>query len=85
MKAIDLTYSLDLPHTEPPSRVIHAPLQWLPARLARYTTAPAISSGLPSLPFGFCFAICSAPPCKSIRPEAIFEGKKPGAMLLQRM
>ena len=34
-KAIDLPYSLDLPHSEPPSSVIHVPLQWLPARLAK--------------------------------------------------
>lgn len=58
---------------------------WLAARLERNTTVPAISSGRPSRPLGFCRAISSAPPLSSIRPEAIFEGKKPGAMLLHRM
>lgn len=78
-------YSLPLLHNPPPSKVIQAPLTWVAARLDRYTTAPAISSGLPSLPLGFILAIASTPPCLSISPEAILEGKKPGAMLLQRM
>ena len=79
------TYSFGLPSTAPPSIGITAPFKWLPARLARYTTNAAISSGLPSLPFGFSFAIASCPPFASIKPFAIFEGKKPGAMALQTM
>lgn len=80
-----LTYNLPLDHKAPPSIAIFAPLRWLAALLHRYTTVPAISSGIPSLPLGFCFAISSSPPCSSIKPDAILEGKKPGAMLLQRM
>lgn len=79
------TYNIPLPHNPPPSTVTHAPLIWLAARLARNTTVPAISSGRPRRPFGFCCATASSPPCLAIRPEAIFEGKKPGAMLLLRM
>ena len=44
-----------------------------------------MSSRRPSLPLGFNLPISSTPPVISNRPEAIFEGKKPGAMLLQRM
>lgn len=78
-------YNLPLDHNAPPSIAIFAPLRWLAALLHKYTTVPAISSGIPSLPLGFCFAISSSPPWSSMRPDAILEGKKPGAMLLQRM
>lgn len=75
-------YNLPLPHKAPPSKVMQAPLQCPPAREARYTTAPAISSGIPSLIFGFMAAIASAPPCISIKPLAILLGKNPGAIAL---
>ena len=80
-----LRYSFPLDHRPPPSMVTQAPLIWLAALLAKNTTVPAISSGRPNLPFGFALAISASPPCAAIRPEAILEGKKPGAMLLQRM
>lgn len=79
------SYNMPLPHNPPPSTVTHAPLMWLAARLAKNTTVPAISSGRPKRPFGFSCATTSSPPCLAMRPEAILEGKKPGAMLLLRM
>lgn len=44
-----------------------------------------MSSGLPNLLLGFASARACVPPVKAIKPFAIFVGKKPGAMLLQRM
>jgi hypothetical protein len=85
LKMQDLLHSLPLPQSAPPSRTMLLPLICVAAREERYTTAPAMSSGLPSLPLGCCFAITSAPPWMSIKPDAILEGKKPGDMLLQRM
>lgn len=76
---------LDLAQTLPPSRVMLAPFRWLDALEERYTTAAAISSGLPNRLFGLASAIAFVPPVISIKPLAILEGKKPGAMLLTRM
>ena len=76
-------YKFALPHNAPPSIVTQVPLQCPPALLAKYTTAPAISSGRPSLRFGFCAASFFSPPCISISPLAILLGKNPGAIELQ--
>lgn len=78
-------YNRLLPRMEPPSMVSTAPLTWLLARLARKTTAPAMSSGRPRRLFGLASASACSPPCSSISPLAILDGKKPGAMALQRM
>lgn len=78
-------YSRLRPNTLPPSTVTTAPFTWLLALLAKNTTVPAISSGRPSLLFGFASASAFSPPCNSMRPLAIFDGKKPGAMALHRI
>jgi hypothetical protein len=44
-----------------------------------------MSSGLPSLLLGLASAKACVPPERAINPLAILVGKKPGAMLLQRM
>jgi hypothetical protein len=44
-----------------------------------------MSSGVPSLLFGVASASCCVPPDNSIKPFAIFVGKKPGAIALQRI
>ena len=78
-------YNFDLPSTLPPSITMWAPFKWLDALEHRYTTVPAISSGFPSLLFGLASASACVPPVNAIRPFAILVGKKPGAMLLQRI
>jgi len=80
-----IPYNCDLCHNCPPSTGTVAPFTCPLALLAKNTTNPAISSGLPNLPVGFLLANASVPPMASINPFAMRVGKKPGAMELQRM
>jgi len=80
-----ILYNCDLCHNCPPSTGTVAPFTCPLALLAKNTTNPAISSGLPNLPVGFLLANASGPPMASINPFAMRVGKKPGAMELQRM
>lgn len=73
------------PNILPPSKTIVSPLICPPALLLKNTTAAAISSARPTLPFGFALFSASIPPLFSISPFAIFEGKKPGAIPLTRI
>lgn len=79
--AFSSTFNCPLAHIAPPSIAIVAPFTCAPALLARYTTTPAISSGLPSLFIGFAAAMLSLPPLISNKPLLILVGKKPGQML----
>jgi hypothetical protein len=74
-----------LAHTSPPSTVTVAPLICELALLDKNTTNSAISSGFPNLLLGSFAAISSAPPLSSNNPEAIFEGKNPGAIAFTRI
>lgn len=56
-----------------------------PALEHRNTATPAISSGSPSLPRGLSLLSSSTPPRLLMRPWASFDGKKPGAMMLDVM
>lgn len=67
-------------HKAPPSMAIASPFTCDPARLVKYTTIPAISSGRPNRLMGFALAILSAPPDSANSPLAILLGKKPGQM-----
>jgi hypothetical protein len=69
----------------PPSTTIVSPLTCPAALEHKNTTIPAMSSGRPRRPLGFCLANFSSPPDLPIKPDAILEGKKPGAMPLTNM